>query len=404
MNLNEYLSTLDANKPAAQPLPPHQAQALDDHTRSTYALMLASVLHTRPPVTEAQARVFDLLLGSLGLPAIQAKLFAQAQTLEESTLLEAKRLFVEHRLSQVFMLDLLLLERLRGPLDEDSLKLVSELADFLALNETQMHALSSLTSHIMGLNPIPADWDSAISDVTAPQWLEFTIVIPMVDIPAGKFEMGGTDSDNSPKHLVTVSAFQMGATPVTLGMFKKFIAAAWRQDLLTKEFNEANKYGDNVPVTYVSWHDAQDFIAWLNKISGGGYRLPSEAEWEYAGTSGGIHKTYCGGDNYDTVSWFAANSGGKPHPVGQKAANAFGLYDMSGNVWEWVQDPWHDNYKDAPINGNAWTDEISSKPVARVLRGGSWNYSFRSARAAFRSSDSPVDRYDVYGFRLARTC
>lgn len=190
MNLNEYLSTLDANKPAAQPLPPHQAQALDEHTRSTYALMLASVLHTRPPVTEAQARVFDLLLGSLGLPAIQAKLFAQAQTLAESALLEAKRLFAEHRLSQVFMLDLLLLERLRGPLDEDSLKLVSELADFLALNETQMHALSSMTSRILGLSPIPADWDSAISDVTAPQWLEFTIVIPMVDIPAGTFEMG----------------------------------------------------------------------------------------------------------------------------------------------------------------------------------------------------------------------
>jgi formylglycine-generating enzyme required for sulfatase activity len=197
----------------------------------------------------------------------------------------------------------------------------------------------------------------------------------------------------------------MAATPVTVGMFKKFIAATGRTDLqTTKEFNDANKHDNNVPVTYVNWYDAQDFIAWLNKIACGGYRLPSEAEWEYAGTAGGIHKTYCGGDDYNAVAWTSENSGGKPHPVGGKKANNFGLYDMSGNVWEWVQDPWHESYNGAPTNGSAWVGDTVHKTESRVLRGGSWSSSIRSAHAAYRDDNSPGYRYDDYGFRLARTC
>jgi Protein of unknown function (DUF1566) len=169
MNLHQFLNSLDTHKPAAQPLPPHEAQEdeCDEHTRHTYALMLASVLHTRPPITEAQARVFDLLLGSLGLESIQAKLFAEAQTLEESALLEALRLLTEDCLTQVFLLDVLVLERLRGPLDEESLKLLSELADFLGITETQMHTLSGMASHILGLSTVTCNWGFA------PHWVEF---------------------------------------------------------------------------------------------------------------------------------------------------------------------------------------------------------------------------------------
>ncbi len=427
MNLNQFLNSLDAHKPAAQPLPPHQAQQdeCDEHTRLTYALMLASVLHTRPPITEAQARVFDLLLGSLGLASIQAKLFAEAQTLEESALLEARRVFTEHRLTQVFLLDVLVLERLRGPLDEESLKLLSELADFLLLNETQMHALSSMASHILGLPKIPCDWDSAISDVSAPHYLEFTFVIPtMIDIPAGKFMMGGNDKNNQPKHEVNVPPFQMGQTTVTLGMFMKFIAVTGRSDLLTEEFNKANAYGVNVPVTWVNWHDAQDFIAWLNRIDGGGYRLPSEAEWEYAGSSGGAVDDYRGGDKIQT-EWSNAVATWASQPVGSKQANTFGLYDMNGNIREWVQDHRHDNYNHAPLDGSAWKFD-SSKETTRVVRGGSQAMALSDAsqmywRTGGTSSDaryyfnnhiphlraryySPsIDRNNRTGFRLARS-
>ena len=180
MNLNQFLNTLDAHKHAAQPLPPHQAQALDGHTRRIYALMLASVLHTRPPVSEAQARVFDLLLGSLELTSMQAQLFAEVQTLEESALLEALRLLTEHRLKEVFLLDVLVLERLRGPLDEESLKLLSELADFLLQDETTMHALSSMAGHILGLlglPKIPFDWVSTLAKDLAPHWRKFIVLI-----------------------------------------------------------------------------------------------------------------------------------------------------------------------------------------------------------------------------------
>jgi hypothetical protein len=178
MNLNQFLNTLDTHKPAAQPLSQHQAQKdeCDEHTRHTYALTLASVLQTSPPVTEAQARVFDLLLGSLGLASIQAQLFAEAQTLEEFALLEALRLFAEHRLTQVFLLDVLVLERLRGPLNEESLKLLSELADFLGINETQMHALSRMASHILGLTAIPAGGISGSEKDAVSHWSEFTVI------------------------------------------------------------------------------------------------------------------------------------------------------------------------------------------------------------------------------------
>lgn len=258
------------------------------------------------------------------------------------------------------------------------------------------------------------------------------IGITMVDIPAGSFLMGSckhTDSmkeenrkraflgqapltancsnadpdasDNeAPQHRVSIRAFQMGKTEVTLGQFKKFIAAAGRSDLVIDDFMKDNAYGDNAPVGHVSWQDAQDFIQWLNKTDGGGYRLPSEAEWEYACRAGGKH-TYCGGNDLNALGWYDDNSGKRPHPVGGKQANAFGLHDMSGNVWEWVQDCWHDSYRGAPSDGSAWTGSCSGD--GRGLRGGSWGFIARYTRAANSYDNSPGNRNSNYGFRLART-
>ena len=126
-----------------------------------------------------------------------------------------------------------------------------------------------------------------------------------------------------------VRAFQLGKTAVTLGQFKAWLRAAGRDDLLTEEFMQANRHGDQAPVVYVSWHDAQDYIRWLNQTwpQGGRWRLPSEAEWEYACRAGQPVR-YCGSDDPGAVAWHADNSGRRIHPVAQKQPNAWGLKSL----------------------------------------------------------------------------
>lgn len=258
------------------------------------------------------------------------------------------------------------------------------------------------------------------------------IGITMVDIPAGSFLMGAcnvsasmqeenkkraflgqellradctaSDSyrahdDETPQHRVSIRAFQMGKTEVTLGQFKKFIAAAGRRDLVTDDFMKYNAHGDNAPVVMVSWHDAKAFIDWLNKTDGGGYRLPSEAEWEYACRAGGRHK-YCGSDNVNAIAWHIENSNHQQAVAG-KQVNAFGLYDMSGNVSELVEDCWHNNYQSSPTDGSTWISQC--KNTDRVHRGGHWDRQSDLTRAANRNIVTPEHRFETLGFRLART-
>jgi formylglycine-generating enzyme required for sulfatase activity len=142
--------------------------------------------------------------------------------------------------------------------------------------------------------------------------------------------------------------------------------------------------GDNCPVEKVSWNDVQEFLQKLNAKTGKNYRLPTEAEWEY-GCYGGSQTEYCGSNDINAVTWYDSNSSKTTHPVGQRQANGYGLYDMSGNVWEWMQDK--------------WDNELSG----RVARGGSWNNFAQNTSAAFRVMGDPVKRNDKAGFRLART-
>ena len=164
----------------------------------------------------------------------------------------------------------------------------------------------------------------------------------------------------------------------------------------------ANK-GRTLPVEQVSWDDIQQFIAKLNQKTGQKYRLPSEAEWEYAARARTTTEWSFGSDEskLGNYAWYGRNSGGKTQEVGQKLPNAFGLYDMHGNVWEWTQDCWHENYAGAPTDGSAWTTGCTSN--ARVLRGGSWDDFPADLRSAIRYWLIPDDRYDSGGFRLART-
>ena len=198
----------------------------------------------------------------------------------------------------------------------------------------------------------------------------------------------------------------MGVHEVTVGQFKQYIAEARRYYILTdKGFIEYNSSGDRAPVAMVSWWDAQGFIGWLNKKEGTqAYRLLSEAEWEYAARAGTTTRYSWG----DAIGRNRANCKGcgsrwdvkSPAPVGSFEANAFGLYDMHGNIGEWVEDCWHDSYKGAPTDGRVWTGGCSE--ARAVVRGGSWNFVPRILRSALRAGGTPSDRSSSVGFRLVQ--
>lgn len=160
--------------------------------------------------------------------------------------------------------------------------------------------------------------------------------------------------------------------------------------------------GDECPVEHVSWTDAQKYIQNLSAKTGKHYRLPTEAEWEYA-CRGGSQNEYCGSDQVTSVAWYGANtnppgnSSNSTNPVATLSANGFGLYDMSGNVWEWVEDNYHENYSGAPVDGSVWLGDS----VWHTLRGGGWNSSLKEVRAAHRSKIIPFGRGNV-GFRVVR--
>jgi len=214
----------------------------------------------------------------------------------------------------------------------------------------------------------------------------------MITIPAGNYLMGSPFGFENiqPLHKVTINAFRLGRYEVT--------QKQWR-DVMDKLPSESKKC-DDCPVGHVSWEDVQDFIYRLNqKTWGKPYRLPSESEWEYACRSGGEVQTYCGGESFNNLGWHNQNSSGRARPVGGKNPNRLGLYDMSGNVFEMVEDCYFDSYVGAPTNGVARTDNFCSEKVAR---GGSFFSSLFYLRSASRGVVNRSDQVDFVGFRLAQ--
>jgi formylglycine-generating enzyme required for sulfatase activity/tRNA A-37 threonylcarbamoyl transferase component Bud32 len=210
----------------------------------------------------------------------------------------------------------------------------------------------------------------------------------MVLVPAGRFKMGSTNGQESekPVHDVTISQpFYMGKYEVTQAQWKAVMGS-----------NPSNSKGDNLPVEHVSWDDVIAFIVRLNAQKDGySYRLPSEAEWEYA-CRAGTTREYAG--DLDSMAWYDKNSDNKTRDVGTKLPNAFGLFDMHGNVWEWCQDWYHDSYNGAPADGSAWQSGGEQKD--RVLRGGSWNVDASVLRSAARVRNTPDVRFNNLGFRV----
>ncbi|MDR0815137.1 MAG: formylglycine-generating enzyme family protein [Bacteroidales bacterium] len=217
----------------------------------------------------------------------------------------------------------------------------------------------------------------------------------MVYVQGGTFTMGCTSEqgndcygDENPAHQVTLNSYYIGKYEVTQAQWKDVIGS-----------NPSNFKGDNLPVEQVSWEDVQDFIARLNSLTGKNYRLPTEAEWEYAARGGSQSRNtkYSGAYSVDNAAWYSSNSDSKTHPVGTKQANELGIYDMSGNVWEWCSD-WYGNYSSASQTNPRGGATSGSN---RVFRGGSWNSDAQYVRVPYRSNTAPDPRSYNLGFRLA---
>jgi formylglycine-generating enzyme required for sulfatase activity len=238
------------------------------------------------------------------------------------------------------------------------------------------------------------------------------VTLEMVEIPGGTFLMGspnteeGRDSNESPQHQVTVARFFMGKFTITQAQWKVVAnLPKINQDL---QLDPSSFKGAKLPVENVSWHDAVEFCARLSKKTGKNYRLPTETQWEYSCRAGTTTPFYFGDTitpdlaNYDGNYTYASASMGKYRQqttnVGSFPPNAFGLYDMHGNVWEWCADIWHDNYNGAPTDGSAWASGGNNS--YRLLRGGSWSNIPRNCRSAVRDRLKPVSRGRLYGFRV----
>ncbi|MBF0262267.1 MAG: formylglycine-generating enzyme family protein, partial [Magnetococcales bacterium] len=233
----------------------------------------------------------------------------------------------------------------------------------------------------------PASWRDPLSGMT------------FVEVPAGRYEMGcgswqeQCDADEKPVHPVRLKSFWLGQKEVTQGQW---------QAVMGSNPSRFTVCGDGCPVEQVSWNDAQAFLAKLNQ--GGGqcrFRLPTEAEWEYACRSAGKPERYCGGNGSWSLGWVRRNSDGTTHPVGQKQANGLGLYDMSGNVWEWTADRYDPNgYAEAGQENPPGAE----KGEKRVIRGGSWHYYAPMQRSTARHALDPEYRHGNVGLRIVRQC
>jgi formylglycine-generating enzyme required for sulfatase activity len=254
------------------------------------------------------------------------------------------------------------------------------------------------------------------------QEISNAVGIDMVQIPGGSFMMGspeaeeGHESNESPQHLVTLPSFFMGKYPVTQAQWRSVVSST-TQVKRSIDPEPSNFKGDDLPVEQVSWLDAEEFCLRLSKLSDREYRLPTEAEWEYACRAGTTTPFHFGETidsdiaNYRAQAWelvgmtYPGKYGlgelgefrNKTTPVGSfKLANRFGLYDMHGNVWEWCLDHWHGSYQGAPKDGSAWL----GLGAERMLRGGSWRRDPANCRSASRHVFDAVNRRSLIGFRL----
>lgn len=244
----------------------------------------------------------------------------------------------------------------------------------------------------------------------------------MIKISGGTYLMGSKDKDNSAdtdeqkQHEVKINSFELSKFEVTVWQWRAFVKAT-KSKMPEKPSWD---WKDNFPINQITWEQAIDYCNWLSKeeklqpvyskkgpnyifnIKANGYRLPTEAEWEYAAKGGKLSKAtkYSGGDNADIIAWHKANSNKAPHTIGTKLPNELGIYDMSGNVWEWCWDWYNEEYYKREKNNNPTGPEMGEK---RTVRGGSWDSKLNYLRPANRISTYPNQTHEFYGFRVAKS-
>jgi formylglycine-generating enzyme required for sulfatase activity len=245
-----------------------------------------------------------------------------------------------------------------------------------------------------------------LAETAGSEFKECAVACPlMVVIPAGKSTMGSSEDEvgrtkgEGPQHEVTITkTFAASKYEVTFDQWDACVAAAACP-------GAKDAWGRGImPVINVSWEDAKLYVAWLSRFTGKEYRLLAEAEWEYAARAGSTTR-YSWGDEPGISNANCNGCGGawmlQTAPVGSFRPNPFGMYDMEGNVWEWVEDIWHDSYEGAPANGAAWLQ--GGDATYRVVRGGSWHNETELVRAAIRFKRHRSVQFDTLGFRVART-
>jgi formylglycine-generating enzyme required for sulfatase activity len=237
-----------------------------------------------------------------------------------------------------------------------------------------------------------------------------TVNLPGMD----NFQMGnnkweeGSREDERPRHLRNIAPFALSEYPVTQALWTAVHEQAQAKGIIfNTELLRANPsyfLGTHKPVERISWTRAHEFCRVLNKLlvkPKGHFRLPSEAEWEYAARAGVRKTLYAGSNQLGEVGWNRDNSNKETMPVGLLQPNTIGLYDLSGNIFEWCEDDWHDNYDKHGSDGQAWIDDPDERAVLRVRRGGDWGSYAEGCRCARRSWFRSVDRIRHFGFRLA---
>ena len=289
-------------------------------------------------------------------------------------------------------------------------------AQWEGIKQEQLRGILSRQEYEVAVNKIVVGVQTVTNDVhnnkTALEFnqkIEDPFYNQMVKVKGGVFQMGSNlwgsgkmYQDEKPIHDVNISTFKISKYLVTRKQWKYIM----NFDIpASEEVMEC----DQCPIKGVSWYDTQNFISRLNQKTGQAYRLPSESEWEFAARGGKLSRgyDYPGSNDADKVAWHNISNGGRyqaAYPVGEKLPNELGLYDMSGNAEEWVEDDWHDNYNGAPNDGKPWLD-INQKDVHKVLRGGYWCGNPDYCRSADRGHADPniSDYYKNkrFGFRLA---
>ena len=282
-------------------------------------------------------------------------------------------------------------------LDANDVKDLTFNGDELSISGNTIADLYSQMARLEGLV-------KRVQDKASPEWT-FTVKgvsFKMVKVVGGAFQMGATQEqgsafdDESPVHRVTLSNYYIGETEVTQALWYAVMGQRPTSD--RTQWSSSDGLGDNYPAYYVSWNDCQEFITKLNQLTGMSFRLPTEAEWEFAARGGNSSHgyKYAGNNTIDYVAWYSSNCSDKTHPVATKSSNELGLFDMSGNVSEWCQD-WYDSY-----SSSDQTDPVGpSSGSERVLRGGSFCNSAWNCRVSSRDFGRPSSGFFSDGLRLA---